>query len=110
MGQAMKKYIYLSNLMEVDFLTGIQRVVREIVVRMLQKKEHEFVLLIYEYERNAFRLLDNDRFLKYFADGSGKRGGISTSVYMEFHEISPGTVFFDIDSVWNSRLKRSSMT
>ena len=41
----MKIYIDLSNLMAVDFLTGIQRVVKEIVVRMLESGKNELVLM-----------------------------------------------------------------
>ena len=43
----MKIYLDITNLMEVDFLTGIQRLVREIDVRFLKDERFEMNLLAY---------------------------------------------------------------
>ena len=103
----MKFYIDLSNLMLVDFLTGIQRVVREVTVRLLENKEHEFILLSYSHRKKAFQRLNNERFIRYFTEGDIDRFSILTPQVIEIRDIPSGSVFFDIDSVWNSRLKRS---
>lgn len=105
----MKIYIDLTNLMTVDFVTGIQRVVREITVRMLRDSRAELVLLKYSFPKNAFQILDNRRFLEYFSENKGERDSIATSEIIQYTEIPTGSVFFDIDSVWNSRLKRSHL-
>ena len=103
----MKFYIDLSNLMLVDFLTGIQRVVREVTVRLLENKEHEFILLSYSHRKKAFQRLNNERFIRYFTEGDIERYSILTPQVIEIRDIPSGSVFFDIDCVWNSRLKRS---
>ncbi|MBR6386057.1 MAG: glycosyltransferase family 4 protein [Ruminococcus sp.] len=103
----MKIYIDLSNLMAVDFLTGIQRVVKEIVVRMLESGKNELVLMTYSHVRNVYRKIDNKKFYDYFAHGKGNRGSAVTVEKIEPRDIPSGAVFFDIDSVWNSRVKRS---
>ena len=93
--------------MLVDFLTGIQRVVREVTVRLLENKEHEFILLSYSHRKKAFQRLNNERFIRYFTEGDIDRFSILTPQVIEIRDIPSGSVFFDIDSVWNSRLKRS---
>lgn len=103
----MKVYIDLSNLMKVDFVSGIQRVVREITVRMLENKSVELVLMVYSFQKDAFQVLDNRKFKDYFTKNVGEKESILTSQCVNFIDIPSGAVFFDIDSVWNSRLKRS---
>ena len=100
-------YSDITNLMNVNFLTGIQRVVREIIVRMLKDTNITMKLLAYDECLNAYKLLDNTIFLEYFEDNSGEKKDICTGTIIEFSDIPSGSVFFDIDSVWNSRLKRS---
>lgn len=100
-------YSDITNLMNVDFLTGIQRVVREIIVRMIKHNDISLNLLMYDNSLNAYRLLDNDRFLAFFSEHSGDKDDIVTDTIIRFIDIPSGSVFFDIDSVWNSRLKRS---
>ena len=97
----------VTNLMNVDFLTGIQRVVREIVIRMLRMESIDLKLLCYDETENCYRLLDNDIFYGYFAGKNGDKKEIMTKTAVQFTDIPSGSVFFDIDSVWNSRLKRS---
>ncbi len=100
-------YSDITNLMSVDFLTGIQRVVREIVVRMLKNDIITLNLLAYDEEKNAYQLLNNERFLEFFEDKTGEKEDIYSNTVINFTDIPSGSVFFDIDSVWNSRLKRS---
>ncbi|MBR1592678.1 MAG: glycosyltransferase family 4 protein [Ruminococcus sp.] len=103
----MKIYIDLSNLMAVDFLTGIQRVVKEIVVRMTENGKNELILMTYSHVINVYRRIDNKKFHDFFAYGKGSREAAVTAEKINLTDIPSGAVFFDIDSVWNSRLKRS---
>ncbi len=103
----MKLYIDVSNLIKVDFITGIQRVVREILMRMLDNKELELYLMVYSYQNNSFQLVNNQKFYEYFVSHSEEKEGILTAACISYDEIPAGSVFFDLDSVWNSRLKRS---
>ena len=103
----MKIYIDLSNLMAVDFLTGIQRVVKEIVIRMTESRKNELVLMTYSHITNVYRRIDNQKFYDFFAHGKGNRTSAITTEKINPADIPSGAVFFDIDSVWNSRVKRS---
>ena len=103
----MKYYIDLSNLLTVDFVTGIQRVAREIMVRLAGNPQHEFVLLTYSGRIGGFLRIDNAQFLAYFRGETDDKSGIVTMERVELTDMTAGAVFFDIDSVWNSCLKRS---
>ena len=103
----MKIYMDLSTIMSVDFITGIQRVVREITVRMIKHTEHEFYLLLYSCKNNCFLRLSNERFLDYFLEGKGEKGRILTPEKIGYRDIPSGAIFFELDGVWNSPLKRS---
>jgi glycosyltransferase involved in cell wall biosynthesis len=103
----MKFYIDLTNLLSVDFVTGIQRVAREITVRLLRHPEHEWHLLRWSERIGCWLELDNQRFLRYFTGDEDARSGMVTQTPVTPDAIPSGAVFFDIDSVWNARLKRS---
>ena len=103
----MKYYIDLSNLLTVDFVTGIQRVAREITVRLLKASRHEWHLLCWSDAASVWYELDNAAFLRYFTGETDSRDGIATQTPVRPEDIPSGAVFFDIDSVWNARLKRS---
>ena len=49
---SMTIYIDISNLMRADFPTGIQRVVREVTLRMMQREDITLVLLVYSVQKN----------------------------------------------------------
>ena len=64
----MKIYVDITNLMEVNFLTGIQRVVREVLVRLVKYENMEIILLRYSPLEEEFKKLDNENFYKYFKE------------------------------------------
>lgn len=101
-------WIDVTNLMHVDFLTGIQRVVREVVIRILHMKNLKLNLVSYEEKRNAYVVLDNIKFYDYFKNHLGQRDNIYSRDLVQLTDFPSGSIFFDIDSVWNNRLKRSS--
>lgn len=103
-----KIYIDLTILMQTGFLTGIQRVIIEIVIRLLKRDDIDVVMLSYTNENEYFRLIDNDAFLEFYEQKTGTKAACVLNKYMEKSEFEPGSVFFDIDGVWNSRLTRSS--
>lgn len=103
----MKVYIDVSNLTTVNFVTGIQRVVREVVLRFLRKTDFETVLISYSNEGEIFNLINTKAFSDYFENGTGTKSDFYSHKKLTLEEIEPGAVFFDIDSVWNSRMRRS---
>lgn len=105
----MKIYIDVTNIMSVNFISGIQRVVREVLLEMFKTNEFELVLLSYENNKECYEILDNNRFIKFFGEGKGRKNEIKTHFRCCYEDIHAGDVFFDIDSVWNSRLRRSEI-
>lgn len=103
----MKIYIDVTNLLRVNYLTGIQRVVREVVLRMLQYENDAIVLLNYVEGHNLYERVNNQAFCSYFDCGEGKHSDIVTGIEVTLDELKPGDIFFDIDSVWNLSLRRS---
>lgn len=104
-----KVYVDLSMLMQVSYLTGVQRVVREVVLRLLKKTDREIILLAYNSENENFKILDRDAFLDFFENNIGSRAVCYTKKSIEFDQLPVGSVFFDIDSTWNCRLTRSKL-
>lgn len=105
----LKLYLDITNLMQVDFLTGIQRVVREIVVRFLKDQRLEVVLLAYSDAFDGFELLDSERFYDYFALGQGEKAAVRTGRECTISSMESGGVFYDMDSAWHSKQKRSGL-
>lgn len=103
----MKIYTDLSNLMKVSFITGIQRVVREIIIRILKSHRFDMVLMMYIPEKRVFIRLDNEKFYNFFALGKGEKYSSVTAEIITPETMQSGAVFFDIDSVWNMRMRRS---
>lgn len=105
----MKIYLDITNLMQVEFLTGIQRVVREAVVRFLKDERFDIVLLVYSEELEGFELLENSSFYNFFALGYGEKEEIYLGRECAIGDMEPGGIFYDMDSAWHSKKKRSKL-
>lgn len=105
----MKIYIDISNLMAVNFLTGIQRVVREVVVRLLEYTELQLVLLEYKPGTQKFGVFDNEEIFDFLKQKHVAERTVYTGDLLDINMFEPGAVFFDIDSVWNSTCSRSAL-
>lgn len=103
----MKIYIDVTNLIGVNFLTGIQRVVREVVLRMIRNQRLDIDLLCYHEGYKEFQIVDKQLFYDYFSDGKGDKYELVTPMRLRPEDMQPGNVFFDIDGVWNLTLRRS---
>jgi len=103
----MRIYIDVTVLMLATFVTGIQRVTREITVRLIKDESIEIVLLHYNAKENVYHKIDNQRFCEYFENGVGVKSKMITRQKVELSEIKEGTVFFDLDAAWMCRVKRS---
>lgn len=101
-----KVFIDVSNLMHVNFISGIQRVVREVVTRLAEDSGLELVLLEYLERENRFGILSVSAFQAFFRDGSGDRDGIRTSHRISPEEFPHGSIFLELDSVWHSHCNR----
>ena len=96
-----KLYIDITSFFSVDFMTGIQRVVRELVTRLLKMTEFDVTLFVWPNEKEKLSVLSNDDFLKCYDDGCLKKSQINFLEELVIESIEPGSIFFDIDAVWN---------
>lgn len=103
----MKIYIDVSVLTLATFVTGIQRVTREVAVRFIERSGDDVWLLHYNAAKNAYRRIDNRLFCEYYLYGRGVKNRMITRSEVPLSEIRRGTVFFDLDAAWMSRVKRS---
>lgn len=106
----MKKiYIDISMLMIGTNFTGIPRVVMELVKRLNRISDLELILLEYDQKSDDFRIVDTDLFALFCETKQGKRERLRTKRHLGFAELSSGAVFFDVDAVWKTRVRRSML-
>jgi len=103
----MKVYIDVSVLTLATFVTGIQRVTREIAIRLIGMGDVEIILLHYNARKNLFYKINNIAFIDFYAHNQGKKEKMITRQAVELQEIGQGNIFFDLDAAWMSRVKRS---
>lgn len=99
-------YIDLSRLCLTPFTTGIQRVAKEIVLRMLHHPELEVTLLSALPSQTAWRVLPHTAFTAYYTEGIGSPCGDDAPQILTPDDIPADAVFFDIDSAWNMPMQR----
>ncbi|MHC1772670.1 MAG: glycosyltransferase family 4 protein [Flexilinea sp.] len=106
----MKIYIDITNMLNQKFVTGIQRVVREITTRLIQKaasRNQEIILLFYNELSNEYIIIDNDNYLSFLDGSMIDRNGCFTTRSISIFDFKSDTFFFDLDCVWTNRLRRS---
>lgn len=102
----MKIYIDISNLLTTTFITGIQRVVREVIVRMNNNDSYELKFLVYDEANEKFLNINRDGFLAQLNEGNLDKKKCVESVF-QIGDIEPNSIWFDIDGVWHSTKKRA---
>ncbi|MBR6381148.1 MAG: glycosyltransferase family 4 protein [Lachnospiraceae bacterium] len=100
-------YIDVSVLTLATFITGIQRVTREVCLRIADDPEICEVFLQYNALKDCYHEIDSALFVRYYREGSGVKEKMVTKRRVDISEIGPEAVFFDIDAVWLDRMKRS---
>lgn len=103
----MKVFIDVSVLTLATFVTGIQRVTREVAVRLIDCEEMEIVLLHYNAADDVYYRIDNNAFTDYYVRHKGVKEKMITKTKVPLSEIGQGTVFLDLDAAWMCRMKRS---
>lgn len=103
----MRIYIDVSVLTLATFVTGIQRVTREIAVRLIEREGEKVVLLHYNAKDGLYHKIDNRLFCRYYKEGLGVKNKMITGQKVDFAEIGEGCLFFDLDAAWMCRVKRS---
>lgn len=109
MGDVMTVYMDITNLTKCKFLTGIQRVVREVLVRFLREKPFPIVLLAYDMQEGSFRSLDTHLVQNWLETGAWALQETQNQPEFDIGTLSKGDVFFDLDAVWHSTRHRSEL-
>lgn len=102
-------YLDISNFMNVNFLTGIQRLVSEYTLRLIKWGEERgfSVVLLYEQKRkDSFEILSNQKFCE-FMDGEIGKDGCRTMKRISIEDMESNSIFFDMDGVWCNIMLRS---
>lgn len=103
----MKIYVDVTNLTHVTFLTGIQRVVREILVRMRLIDEYEMKFVAWNQSQKQYYVIENKSFGQFLSNSLANKIVFSKEVWNINQQAEGKTIFFDMDSVWNEAAKRS---
>lgn len=98
-------FVDISELYKVNFISGIQRVVIEVLTRWIESGE-KVKLGVYYPKKKAFRLADNSQFYEFYKNGSSKKQYL-TNKYLPVTDIDSKFIFYDMDSVWMNMNKRS---
>ena len=67
-----KVYIDITQFMQIDAITGIQRVMRELMVRLLKRTDLETELIVWRHERQRYVKVDNAKMCRYLETGRGR--------------------------------------
>jgi glycosyltransferase involved in cell wall biosynthesis len=100
--------IDISDLYRTRGRTGIQRVVREVVTRLLSGTDEHFAvrILAFDDRRKVFDIVDHGvaaEFLATDLDELAVTGSLALS------DFTTSDVFYDLDSAWNSPLGRPEL-
>jgi glycosyltransferase involved in cell wall biosynthesis len=105
----MKLYIDISTLLSVNFLTGIQRVTREITSQLIKNSGMDIILLHYDREKkDCFDVIDTVCYLNYLENGIGYIEELFREK-ININELESGSIFFDIDGIWHISISRSTL-
>lgn len=103
----MKLYIDITNMISLEYLTGIQRVVQEVVSRLINNNRFEIELLNFDNQEDMFYIFNQNQFLEQYTSGEFKINSNKDKQYLKLEEMDKNSIFFDIDAVWNLKISRS---
>ncbi len=101
-------YIDISEMVRLSYISGIQRVVIEILKEWLQTIPDSISIMTFDYPRKEYRILD----ARWFLSAAGnpkqmKKRWLHYTDRKKIEDFSKEDIFFDLDSAWISPLKRS---
>lgn len=103
----LKITIEITNLVGVSFVSGIQRVTREIVCRLLLRPEVETALICYDFYTCDYFFISAEAFLEVYLYNREKSLSLNKKNRFSINTLGAKDIFFDIDSVWNNQIRRS---
>ena len=101
-------YVDVSDLFRHGITSGIQRVVRQVVPRIVAGADDELELRMLRFDPAEHRY--DDLGTESMVDVLANRAQAPEVVgHRDIGEFTPGDIFLDLDSAWNSPLKRSTL-
>lgn len=97
--------IDVTEMIKVNYISGIQRVIKEVTTRWIRDGRN-ICLLFYDSKMHAFRIVDNQKYYDYYTKNSNDKNLFSKNI-MNISDFNDNHIFFDMDSVWMNPLKRS---
>lgn len=98
-----KLYIDITSFYNTDFMSGIQRVVREVTLRLLKMPDFSVSLFTWKREETELTVLNNEDYLACYDKGSLSKENIRKSSMLAIDDFHPGDILFELDSVWDGR-------
>ena len=102
-----KVYLDVSMVMIGTSFTGIPRVLMEIVKRLGTDGEFDLQFIEYNQFHDSFRLLKTKEFIDFCNTKTDNRKSIRSNNYVTFSTMEENSVFFDCDTAWKTRTRRS---
>lgn len=104
----MKKiYIDISMVIVGTNFTGIPRVVMEITKKLYHDPKLELIFLEYHQKQDDFEIIDGEKFAVFCREKKGNRRKLRTGKHIPLWGMEKESVFFDMDTVWKTRVRRS---
>ena len=104
----MKKiYIDISMVIVGTNFTGIPRVVMEITKKLYHNPKLELIFLEYHQKQDDFEIIDGEKFAAFCREKKGNRRKLRTGKHIPLWGMEKESVFFDMDTVWKTRVRRS---
>ena len=100
-------YVDVTYLIKVDFLTGIQRVVRRFSLEMYKVIPERLTFISFNEKTGKYDVLDSANFIKYIESSTKDKSGLFSGSIVTPSDMKPGDIFFELDGVWNISLKSS---
>lgn len=104
----MKKiYIDISMVLVGTNFTGIPRVVMELTKQLYHAPGLELIFLEYHQKKDDFEIIDEKGFAAFCGEKKGSRKRLRTGAHIPLLGMERDSVFFDVDAVWKTRVRRS---
>lgn len=99
-------YIDITEFIKQNCITGIQRVVIEVTKRLIKSNPDRLHLLICD-ENKTLWLASNANFVNYYEYKSTSKSNIVTRKKIEFDDINPGDIYFELDATFGHPISRA---
>ncbi|UDY22675.1 glycosyltransferase [Nocardioides sp. Kera G14] len=100
-------YIDVTDVTRLGFTSGIQRVAREIVVRLVERADLDIRLIRLDPTLGRFRTLESESFRAWIRDRGVTLADVGEPLSID--DFGPGDVFLDLESPWLSPLTRPAL-